>query len=99
LPAVMKVKREQKREKLLQYASRVWDINKGSDDERIDQAIRLTEEFFQKMQVPVRLSDVDLGSKDIDLLIDRLKQHGMTALGEHSDITIDVSREILTQAL
>jgi NADP-dependent alcohol dehydrogenase len=99
LPAVMKVKREQKREKLLQYASRVWDINQGSDDERIDQAIRLTEEFFQKMQVPVRLSDVDLGSKDIDLLIDRLKQHGMTALGEHSDITIDVSREILTQAL
>jgi NADP-dependent alcohol dehydrogenase len=99
LPAVMKVRREQKREKLLQYATRVWHITEGDDDARIDQAISLTEAFFKKMQVPTRLSDIDLGSKDIDLLIDRLQQHGMTALGEQSDITIEISREILTQAL
>jgi len=99
LPAVMKVRKEQKREKLLQYATRVWQITKGDDDARIDQAIRLTEEFFETMQVPTRLSDVDLGGKDIDLLIERLEQHGMTALGESGDITIEISREILTQAL
>jgi NADP-dependent alcohol dehydrogenase len=99
LPAVMKVRKEQKREKLLQYATRVWQITDGDDNARIDQAIRLTEEFFEKMQVPTRLSDVDLGSKDIDLLIERLEQHGMTALGENSDITLAISREILTQAL
>ena len=99
LPAVMKVKREQKREKLLQYATRVWHINEGDDDARIDQAIRLTEEFFKKMQLPIRLSDVDLGSNDIDLLINRLNQHRLTALGEHSDITIETSREILTLAI
>ncbi len=99
LPAVMKVRREQKREKLLQYATRVWQITDGDDNARIDQAIRLTEEFFEKMQVPTRLSDVDLSSKDIDLLIERLQQHGMTALGEQGDITLDISREILTQAL
>jgi NADP-dependent alcohol dehydrogenase len=99
LPAVMKVRRDQKREKLLQYATRVWQINEGDDDARIDQAIRLTEAFFEKMQVPTRLSDVDLGSKDIDLLINRLDQHGMTALGEKNDITLAISREILTQAL
>ena len=68
LPAVMKVRREQKREKLLQYAARVWQINDGDENARIDQAIHLTEEFFKTMQVPTRLSDVDLGSKDIDLL-------------------------------
>jgi len=99
LPAVMKVRREQKREKLLQYASRVWHINEGDDDARIDQAIRLTEEFFVTMQLPTRLADIDLGSKDIDLLIERLEQHGMTELGEHGDITLAISREILTQAL
>jgi NADP-dependent alcohol dehydrogenase len=93
------VKREQKREKLLQYATRVWQINEGDDDARIDQAIHLTEEFFKKMQVPTRLSDVDLGASDIDLLINRLKEHNMTALGEHGDITIDISREILTKAI
>lgn len=99
LPALMKVRREQKREKLLQYASRVWQVTEGDDDTRIDQAIRLTEEFFEKMQVPTRLSDIDLGSKDIDLLVERLEQHGMTALGEQGDISLAISREILTQAL
>ncbi|WP_206484253.1 iron-containing alcohol dehydrogenase [Thalassotalea sp. G2M2-11] len=99
LPAVMKVCREKKREKLLQYASRVWQLTEGDDNARIDQAILLTEQFFIKMQVPTRLSDVDLGTKDIDLLIKRLEEHGMTALGEHGDITLDKSREILIQAL
>ena len=99
LPAVMKVRKTQKREKLLQYATRVWQITEGDEDARIDQAIRLTEEFFQQMQVPTRLSDVELGSKDIDLLIERLEQHGMTALGENSDIDLEISREILTLAL
>jgi len=99
LPAVMKVRKEQKREKLLQYATRVWQITEGNDDARIDKAISLTEAFFEKMQVPTRLSHVNLASKDIDLLIERLQQHGMTALGEHSDITLEISREILTQAL
>ena len=99
LPAVMKVCKEQKRAKLLQYASRVWGVNEGDENTRIDQAIKLTEAFFEKMQVPTRLSEVELGSKDINLLVERLEQHGMTALGEHSDITLDISREILTQAL
>ena len=99
LPALLKVRKEQKREKLIQYSTRVWQITEGDEDARIDQAIRLTEEFFEKMHVPTRLSDVELGSKDIDLLIERLEQHGMTALGENSDITLDVSQEILTQAL
>ena len=99
LPAVMKVRKEQKREKLLQYASRVWQLNEGDDDARIDQAIRLTEQFFEQMQVPTRLSDLNLASSDIDLLIERLEQHGMTALGEQDDITLAISREILTKAL
>ncbi|WP_286234557.1 iron-containing alcohol dehydrogenase [Thalassotalea sediminis] len=99
LPAVMKVCRESKRDKLLQYAARVWQLNEGSENERIDQAIHLTETFFKSMQVPTRLSDVDLGMSDIDIVINRLEQHGMTALGEHGDITIAKSREILTQAV
>jgi NADP-dependent alcohol dehydrogenase len=99
LPAVMKVRREQKREKLLQYATRVWQINEGDDDTRIDRAILLTEQFFIQMQVPIRLSEINLGSSDIDLLIERLKKHGMTAIGEQRNITLEISREILSQAL
>jgi NADP-dependent alcohol dehydrogenase len=99
LPAVMKVRRKEKREKLLQYAERVWQIRSGDDNSRIDQAIAATEDFFRQMQVPVRLSEVNLHAADIDLLLEKLEQHGMTALGEHSDITLDISREILQQAL
>ncbi|MCF2948637.1 iron-containing alcohol dehydrogenase [Paraglaciecola aquimarina] len=99
LPALMQVRREQKREKLLQYAERVWHINEGDDNTRIDKAIQCTIEFFKKMQVPTSLSDADISSKDIDLLVGRLEQHGMTALGEHNDISLEVSREILLKAL
>lgn len=99
LPAVMKVQKEQKREKLLQYATRVWQITEGEDNARIDQAIELTEQFFTQMQVPTRLSDVNLQRKDVDLVINRLQQHGMTSLGEHNDITLEVSRKILLLAL
>jgi NADP-dependent alcohol dehydrogenase len=95
----MKVRRKEKREKLLQYAERVWQIRSGDDNSRIDQAIAATEDFFRQMQVPVRLSEVNLHAADIDLLLEKLEQHGMTALGEHSDITLDISREILQQAL
>jgi NADP-dependent alcohol dehydrogenase len=99
LPAVMKVKRQQKREKLLQYAARVWQITEGDEDERIAKAIQYTESFFETMQVPIRLSDVKLGITDIDILMSNLAKHGMTKLGEHGDISLEVSREILMQAL
>ncbi|WP_297820848.1 iron-containing alcohol dehydrogenase [uncultured Paraglaciecola sp.] len=99
LPAVMKIRKEAKREKLLQYAERIWNVTQGDEDARIDRAIELTEQFFEKMQVPTRLSHVDLGAADIDLLIEKLTQHGMVKLGEHSAVTPDVSREILVTAL
>ena len=99
LPAVMKVRQSSKQEKLLQYAERVWQLVEGDDDFRIQRAIQLTEQFFETMQMPTRLKDVNLGESDIDRLINRLTQHGMVKLGEHGDITPDISREILTTAL
>jgi NADP-dependent alcohol dehydrogenase len=99
LPAVMKVCKESKREKLLQYAERIWNLTKGDEDTRISRAIELTEEFFETMQVPTRLSHVDLGEAEIDGLMEKLIQHGMVKLGEHGDITPEISRQILVTAL
>jgi len=99
LPAVMKVCQQQKHGKLLQYAQRVWNITEGSDEQKIAQAIKLTEAFFQTMGMPIRLADVNLDASHIDTLVTRLEQHGMVALGEHKDITLDVSRKILQQAV
>lgn len=99
LPAVMKVRREEKREKLLQYAQRVWNIQSGSEEERIDQAIEKTEQFFTEMGVPTRLNHVDLNESHIEPLLTTLQQHGMVKLGEKRDITPEVSRVILQTAL
>lgn len=99
LPAVMKIRKEAKRDKLLQYAQRIWNLTDGDEDTRIQRAIELTEQFFTAMQVPTRLSHVDLAEAQIDGLIEKLTQHGMVKLGEHKAVTPDVSREILVAAL
>jgi NADP-dependent alcohol dehydrogenase len=98
-PAIWKVRREQKREKLLQYSERVWGIQEGTDDEKIDRAITLTEEFFESLGVPTRLSAYGLGLDEIEKILVQLEGHGMTALSERGDVTIDVSREILKAAM
>ncbi|WDD98685.1 iron-containing alcohol dehydrogenase [Thalassomonas actiniarum] len=99
LPAVMKVCRQSKREKLLQYATRVWQLTGENEEQIIDEAIRLTEQFFVDMAVPVRLAEVNLGLAEVEHLLAKLEQHGMSALGENGDITLAVSREILSAAL
>lgn len=99
LPAVMKVRRKEKEAKLLQYAERIFGLTTGTVDQRIDAAIEKTIAFFKQMGVPTTLTNVDLGEKDIDILIESLKKHGMIALSEHHDITPEISRKILMTAL
>ncbi|MCA9200436.1 MAG: iron-containing alcohol dehydrogenase [Planctomycetales bacterium] len=99
LPATLKVCREAKREKLIQYGRRIWNLNSANENEIIEQAIAKTEEFFKIMQVPVRLSDVSLGENTIEPVLQKLEQHGFTALGEHQDIDLNVSRKILQTAV
>ncbi|MCK9176073.1 MAG: iron-containing alcohol dehydrogenase [Desulforhopalus sp.] len=98
-PAIWKVRREQKKAKLLQYAERVWNIVNGSDDERIDAAITRTEAFFASLGVETRLSAHGVKAADIDRVIANLEKHGMTALSETRDLDLDVSRKILETAL
>ena len=99
LPAVMKHQRPKKAEKLLQYAERVWQITSGSDGDKIDAAIAKTEAFFRTMQVPTRLSDADITADAIDGLLAKLESHGMVKLGEHREVTLEQSREILALAI
>ncbi len=97
-PAVWKVRKEQKKEKLLQYAERVWGITEGDEDTRIDTAIAKTEEFFQSLGIKTRLSDHNIGEEGIEKIIQSLDKHGMTALSETGDVTLGISREILLAA-
>jgi NADP-dependent alcohol dehydrogenase len=99
LPANMQVRREAKRAKLLQYAERVWHITEGGEEQRIDAAIARTRAFFESLGVPTRLRDYDIGARHIDTVIGQLEAHGMTALGERQDVTLETSRRILEAGL
>lgn len=97
-PALLEVRREQKRAKILQYAERVWNIKNGSEEERINSAISKTREFFESLGVKTRLSQYGATADKIPVIVEQLKEHGMTALSETQDITLEVSREILEKA-
>lgn len=99
LPSLLNVQRADKRAKLLQYAERVWQIREGDEAQRIDAAIRQTAQFFESLGVPTRLSAYGIGREGIDTLVSQLEAHGMKALGEHQNITPEVSRRILEGAL
>jgi NADP-dependent alcohol dehydrogenase len=99
LPALMHDQRGPKREKLLQYGANVWDIREGDEDARIDAAIKATRDFFESIGIKTRLGDYDVASADIDHIVAALKEHGMTALGEHSAITPEDARRILEAAV
>ncbi|MFM5317258.1 alcohol dehydrogenase [Aeromonas veronii] len=98
LPALLQAKRKQKHAKLLQYAERVWGLNSGSEAERIDDAIAATRDFFERMGIKTRLRDYGLKDLGIDTLIGKLGEHGMTRLGEHSDIDLVQSQHIYEAA-
>lgn len=85
--------------KLLQYAERVWHIEKGGEEEMITAAIGKTREFFESLGIPTHLSDYGVGADKIPDVVAQLKAHGMTALSETRDLTPDVSQKILEKAL
>ncbi|MFV8800853.1 alcohol dehydrogenase [Yersinia sp. LJYL362] len=99
LPALLVAKKQQKRAKLLQYAERVWGLHGGSEEQRINAAIQATRDFFESMGVATRLSAYKLDGSTIPELIKKLEEHGMTALGEHGDITLADSKRIYEAAV
>jgi NADP-dependent alcohol dehydrogenase len=99
LPSVMEVRREQKRAKLLQYAERVWHIESNSEEKKIDLAIQKTREFFESLGVKTHLSQYGIGADKIPVIVEQLRAHGMTALSETQDLTLDISRKILEKAM
>jgi NADP-dependent alcohol dehydrogenase len=94
LPAMLQERREEKRGKLLQYAERIWGLRDGDDDQRIDQAIERTRQFFEALGVPTRLSDYGVDRAAIPALVEQLRRHGMVTLGEHGNLGLDGSRQV-----
>ena len=99
LPALMQVRRKQKRDKILQYAERVWRIDVSDPELAIDQAITKTSEFFESLGIKTHFSDYGLGEEAVTKVLAQLKKHELTTLGEHQDIDLHQSELILKQSL
>ena len=99
IPAVWTYKQSAKKEKLLQYAERVWGMTDGDEDARVVAVIEKTRQFFEQMGVKTRLSDYGLDRSVIPAVVAKLKEHGHVQLGEKADITPDDVTAILELAL
>ncbi|PTN10042.1 iron-containing alcohol dehydrogenase [Mangrovibacterium marinum] len=98
LPGMMDLKRENKEAKLLQYGERIWGINQGTTNERIDAAIAKTVEFFESVGIKTKLPDYDVPSETIGKIAERFEQRGYK-VGEHGDIGPKEVSEILESRL
>lgn len=94
MPGTMRVLREQKHHKLLQYGERVFSITEGSEQERVEKAIEKTEAFYRSLGLTTRLSEENIGDETIEIIAKRFNDRG-AAYGENRNVTGDVAREIL----
>ncbi|WP_099465247.1 iron-containing alcohol dehydrogenase [Parabacteroides provencensis] len=93
-PGTLRTLRDQKKDKILQYGERVWGINYGSADERIDKAIEKTEQFFRSLGLQTRLSEVNIGDETITEIEHRFNKRGV-AFGECQNVDGKTARAIL----
>lgn len=93
-PGLLKVLRDQKKGKILQYGERVWGITGGTEDERIDRTIDATEKFFRSLGLQTRLHEVGIGEDTILEIERRFNERGV-AFGEGANVTGTVARKIL----
>lgn len=99
MPGVWLVFSKEKREKLLQYAARVWNIISGSETERIEKAIGKTVEFFESLGIKTQLTDYQVGEETIEKIVERFKKRDWTAIGDRELTTPEKTREILKSRL
>ncbi|TMP86064.1 NADH-dependent alcohol dehydrogenase [Pseudoalteromonas ruthenica] len=98
LPALMFVKKEQKREKIMQLGRRVFALENADEEALIDATIKAVQDFFEQMGVKTRLSDYGLDRQAASEAAENLRRNDLHELGEHGDITPQVAQSILELA-
>lgn len=79
---------DNKKEKLAQYAERVWNVQNGSLEEKAEAGIQKLTEFFQSLGIQTRLSDY---TSEYQGTAEKVEQafagRNWTGLGEHKALT------------
>ena len=95
LPSLLRHQRQAKREKLLQYARRVWQTVRPDADAAIESGISRTVSFFEALGMPTSLGahGIDAGEA-AERVSERLTRRGVL-LGERKSISPEQVAEIL----
>jgi len=94
LPGVMNIKRNEKKDKILQYGKRIWGITSGTDDEKIDAAIAKTIAFFESLGLPTTLPAYNVPKESVTKIVARFEKRKYK-LGEKADIGFQEIEQIL----
>lgn len=98
-PSHYKFNFEAKKEKLAQYAERVWNITEGSLDDKAYAAIEKTEDFFHELGINTKLSDYTKAYEGTaETIGQRFTDRGWLGLGEHQDLSPDKVEKIVKMA-
>lgn len=98
-PSHYKYNFEAKKEKLAQYAERVWNITEGSKDDKAYAAIEKTEAFFHELGIDTKLSDyTNEYEGTAETIKQRFTDRGWLGIGEHKSLSPDKVEEIVRMA-
>ena len=95
-PNLYRVMFSNKKEKLAQYAERVWGIQEGDVEFKAKAGIEKTVSFFQSMGIKTKLSDYTNDyQQTAEIIQDRFTRRNWRQLGENGIITIEKVKEIV----
>ncbi|MBO3098169.1 iron-containing alcohol dehydrogenase [Gelidibacter pelagius] len=98
-PSHYKFNFETKKDKLAQYAERVWNITEGNTDDKAHAAIDKTVAFFHGLGIDTKLSEY---TKDYEgtaeIISKRFTEREWLGLGEHKSLSPDMVEEIVKMA-
>lgn len=87
---------ETKKEKLAQYAERVWNVTEGTLEEKAHAGIEKTDGFFKSLGIDIRLSDyTDDYAETGSAVAERFTERGWLGLGEHKSLTPTDAQKII----
>ena len=94
-PRVWENKKQEKADKLLQYAQRVFNITGKDKTDSINLAISKTEEYFHSLGIKTKLSDYNIDAKEAaERISQRFEKRG-TKIGENKQVTPEDVKNIL----
>lgn len=95
-PSQMRYKFEEKKEKLAQYAERVWGITDGSLEAKAEAGIKKTEDYFHSLDMNTKLSEYTVDYKNTSNIVkERFEERNWKGLGEKQNITPEDAKKIV----